>query len=80
MSSSKIWISRVIHKTLLDVNEAGTEAAAATIVVMAGSGRPSNVVTMVVDGRSSWPFKTIRLKPYFSWEWWLIRPRKGLQK
>ena len=44
-----IWIDRVIHETYVDLNEAGTEAAAATIVTMMGSGRPSNPVTMTLD-------------------------------
>lgn len=33
-----IWIGRVIHKTFVDVNENGTEAAAATVVEMWRSG------------------------------------------
>jgi serine protease inhibitor len=34
------WISQVMHKTYLDVNEKGVEAAAATAVMMAGSAMP----------------------------------------
>ena len=33
-SSGGIWIDEVIHKTFVDVNEEGTEAAAVTVVVM----------------------------------------------
>jgi len=36
-----VFISEVIHKTYVKVDEAGTEAAAATAVVMAGSAAPS---------------------------------------
>lgn len=34
MTSSGVWISRVFHKTFLEVNEEGTEAAAATEVAL----------------------------------------------
>jgi serpin B len=46
------WISRVLQKTFLDVNEEGTEAAAVTAVVMATRSvmmRPEPVVEFRVD-------------------------------
>lgn len=39
-ASNNLFISRVIHKTFVDVNEEGTEAAAATAVMALGSGAP----------------------------------------
>jgi serpin B len=34
------YVSAVIHKTFVDVNEQGTEAAAVTAMMMAGSAMP----------------------------------------
>jgi serpin B len=39
-SSEKLFISNVLHKAFVDVDEAGTEAAAATAVVMKRVGTP----------------------------------------
>jgi serpin B len=39
-SPGGIWINRVIHKTFLEIDEEGTEAAAATVVEMVESAGP----------------------------------------
>ena len=44
-----IYIDKVLHKTYIDVNEAGTEAAAATAVMMAGSGMPPEPIDFIAD-------------------------------
>jgi serpin B len=45
-----LWIGQVIHKAFVDVNEEGTEAAAATAVIMMGSAaRPEEPVEVRCD-------------------------------
>lgn len=45
----RVFISQVAHKTFIDVNEAGTEAAAATSVGMSFTAMPMEPVRVVVD-------------------------------
>jgi serpin B len=51
--ATDIWISRVIHQTFIDVQEEGTEAAAATIVEMVERSSPGG-------GAVAIPFKVDR--------------------
>ena len=41
MYQGSVWIDKVIHKTFVEVNEEGTEAAAITVVSVTRSGTPS---------------------------------------
>jgi serpin B len=48
-SVEDLFISDVIHQAFIAVDEAGTEAAAATAVMMAGSALPPEPVSLTVD-------------------------------
>ncbi len=50
MSETKeLYIGLVIHKSFVDVNEEGTEAAAATAVVMEAGSAPSEPISLTID-------------------------------
>ena len=63
MSLEKVFISKVIHKTFVDVNEKGTEAAASTVVMM----NPASAVAQlpfVPEFKADHPFLfSIRHRP-----------------
>ncbi len=52
--TKKLYISEVIHKAFVDVHESGTEAAAATAVIMKGKSRPPQLPERTV--RADRPF------------------------
>lgn len=47
--SQGVYISQVVQKTFLEINEEGTEAAAATSVRATGSARPADPIEVVLD-------------------------------
>lgn len=50
MSETKeLFIGFVIHKAFVDVNEEGTEAAAATAVGMRAGGKPPEPIRLTID-------------------------------
>ena len=48
-SSGDLWISEIVHKAFVSVDEEGTEAAAATAVVMLESGPGKEPIAVTVD-------------------------------
>jgi serpin B len=48
-TTERVFISDALHKTYLSVDEQGTEAAAATAVIMGITSVPANPFTMVVN-------------------------------
>ena len=49
MGQRDLFIALVLHKAFVEVNEEGTEAAAATAVIMSRGGAPSRPVEFQAD-------------------------------
>jgi serpin B len=55
-SPYKCWISRVLQKTYINIDEKGTEAAAATAVIMGETAACINNQKKAVDFKADHPF------------------------
>jgi serpin B len=74
-SGSMLFISEVIHKAFVDVNEDGTEATAATSVVVSDVSEPPPPVSFHTDHPFfSW-YATMQAEPSSSWGESLIQER-----